>query len=1018
MTKGQYLKQISSIFLCFAVSSGAANTVWAEDASDPAAELRLIGNARQLTFEGRRAGEGYFSQDGRRMVFQSERDPANPFFQIFLLDLETGDVERVSPGHGKTTCAWIHPDDRRVLFASTHEDVQAEEKQQQELETRAAGKERRYSWDYDENFDLYVYDRETKSYRNLTQTLGYDAEGCYSPDGSKIVFASNRSAYAEPLDEKRKALFEIDKATFNEIYICDADGSNVQRLTHTFGYDGGPFFSPDGQRICWRRFSTDGATAEIMTMNIDGSDQRQLTNLGAMSWAPFYHPSGEYLIFTTNKHGFANFELYLVDVEGQHEPVRVTYTDGFDGLPTFSPDGNQLAWTSNRTSNQQSQIFLATWNHDEALQLLRGTSGDSDVTGDSSRQVATASLQSTTEDFSPDDILKHVDYLCRQELQGRLTGSPGEKQATAYVAAYLDGLGFQPAGDDGGWFQEFEFTSGVALGDNNELNWGADGYQVDVDWRPLAFSKTGAVDAAEVVFAGYGIVAPKDEDEDNEAGAEYDSYVHLDVKDKWVMVFRYMPDDISAERRQHLSRYSHPRFKAMVARDRGARGLIIVSGPRSKVKQQLLPLRFDGSLAGASLPVISVTDRLAEQWLAAADKQLDRLQARLDTGEPVMGVAIPDHLLSATISIQRVKKQGRNVLGRLPVNDGQMSEQLVMVGAHIDHLGRGGGGSSLAKEDEANQIHVGADDNASGVAAILEMAQYLAASKRGGNFSPRRDVIFAAWSGEELGLLGSSHFAKRLAELQVTTPAQPADHADAGPREDSDGPSDNAKQANSLYPGIAACINLDMVGRLEKKLVLQGIGSSPTWSSVIERRNVPVGLPITLQQDSYVPSDASTFFSRGVPSLTAFTGSHSEYHTPRDTPDKLNYDGAAQIARLMALIVRELAESEDAPQFVPQLASESNRPRARMRAYLGTIPDYAEADVSGVMLSGVSGGGPAGKAGVQGGDVIVELAGKKIENIYDYTYAIEALKIGDPVKMVVLRNDKRVTLEVTPGSRD
>lgn len=391
-----------------------AVTAKADEPADPAAELQLIRNARQLTFEGRRSGEGYFSQDGRWMVFQSERDPANPFFQIFLLNMETGDVERISPGSGKTTCAWIHPDGKQLLFASTHEDTAAKQKQQQELKARAAGEEKRYAWDYDEAFDLFIFDRERKSYRNLTSTLGYDAEGCFSPDGSKIVFASNRSAYEQPLSEKQKALFEHDKSVFAEIYSCAADGTNVKRLTNAIGYDGGPFFSPDGQRICWRRFSTDGATAEIMTMNIDGSDQRQLTNLGAMSWAPFYHPSGEYLIFTTNKHGFANFELYLVDVAGQHEPVRVTYTDGFDGLPTFSPDGNQLAWTSNRTSNQQSQIFLATWNHDEALRLLRGTSGDSDVTGDSSRQVATASLQSTTEDFSPDDILKHVDYLCRQ----------------------------------------------------------------------------------------------------------------------------------------------------------------------------------------------------------------------------------------------------------------------------------------------------------------------------------------------------------------------------------------------------------------------------------------------------------------------------------------------------------------------------------------------------------------------------------------------------------------------------
>ena len=150
----------------------------------------------------------------------------------------------------------------------------------------------------------------------------------------------------------------------------DADGKNVRRLTTEPGYDGGPFFSPDGTRICWRRFSPNGATAEVWTMKVDGSDKRQLTRMGAMSWAPFYHPSGQYLIFTTNRHGFANFELYLIDVEGKSTPVRVTYTKGFDGLPAFTPDGKQLAWTSNRTDSGQSQLFLANWNHERARELL------------------------------------------------------------------------------------------------------------------------------------------------------------------------------------------------------------------------------------------------------------------------------------------------------------------------------------------------------------------------------------------------------------------------------------------------------------------------------------------------------------------------------------------------------------------------------------------------------------------------------------------------------------------------
>ena len=222
----------------------------ANDKSDAANESRWLSNERQLTFEGRRAGEGYFSRDGRRMVFQSEREPGNPFFQIYLLDFETGDVDRVSPGQGKTTCAWIHPNGESVLYASTQDDKAAQDKQTAELELRASGKERRYSWDYDETYELYAYDLAGKTYKRLTNATGYDAEASWSPDGSKIVFASNRRAYERDLTNRETERFKIDPAYMIDLYIMDADGSNIKRLTESPGYDGGPFFSPDGQQIC------------------------------------------------------------------------------------------------------------------------------------------------------------------------------------------------------------------------------------------------------------------------------------------------------------------------------------------------------------------------------------------------------------------------------------------------------------------------------------------------------------------------------------------------------------------------------------------------------------------------------------------------------------------------------------------------------------------------------------------------------------------------------------------------
>ncbi len=1011
-------------FAFFAVLALTAQLTWAQRAeqkpqesakiSDEEVKLqaRLISDIRQVTLTGRRAGEGYFSADGKLMVFQSEREAGNPFYQIYLMDRELGDIHRVSPGVGKTTCAWIHPDSKHILFASTQYDAQALEKQKAELEFRASGQSRRYSWDYDPTYELVEFDTKTQEYRRLTNVEGYDAEGSYSPDGKKICFASNRRAYSGELTAQEKKLFEQDQASAMDLYIMDADGSNVKRLTDTVGYDGGPFFSPDGKQICWRRFSENGATAEIMLMNVDGSNQRAVTKLGAMSWAPFFHPSGEYLIFTTNLHGFDNFELYMVDVEGKSEPKRVTYRPSFDGLPVFTPDGKMLVWTSNGQSSQ-SQIFEAAWNHDEAKKLL----GLDDSNGGISVAAASQSATATADDITPADILRHVDYLCRPELGGRLTGTKGEKLATAYVAAYLEHLGLKPAGDNGTFFHEFEFVSDIKIGEDNLLKFGENSYKVDKDWRPLSFSRKGDVEPCELVFAGYGIVAPQADGQ-----PMYDSYVHLDVENKWVVCFRRMPANITPERRQYFSGFSHDRYKAMVARERGAKGIIFVSGPSSQFKTQLIPLRMDGSMGSSSLAAISVTDAVAAPWFKAVGEDLRSIQEQLDKGEMMMGFALEPGKMTANIDIDPVTNRGRNVLAVLPASENP-TDEMVVVGAHIDHLGSGTG-SSLAKENEQGQMHRGADDNASGVGCMLEVAQFLAHQKKQGRLAPKRDVLFAAWSGEELGLHGSACFTNDFAKLfpdRMAKLAQAAHATSAEKQAPTDGGSAAAAHAAGspaakLYPAIAAYLNMDMVGRLRENLILQGLGSSPYWTDVIEKRNAVVKLSLTLQQDCHLPTDATSFFVKGVPILAAFTGSHDEYHTPRDLPQLLNYEGASQIAKLMALIARDLVLADAAPEYQEQAAEPEMR--ANLTAYLGTVPDYSQTDVQGVKLSAVTKGAPAEKAGLQGADVIVELAGRKIENIYDYTYAIEALKIGEAVKVKAKRGDKVVEVEVTPTSRN
>lgn len=1059
-----------------------------ETADTPSIESQFIQNARQVTFEGKRAGEGYFSADGNLMVFQSERRQDNPFYQIYLLDFETGDQENISPGHGKTTCAWIHPKNDLVLFASTQNDPEAKAKQKAEIEFRESGQERRYSWDYDENYELFAYSRQTKSYTQLTKARGYDAEASYSPDGKLIAFASNRNGYNRELSEREKKMFGLDPAYMMDIFIMNSDGSNVRQLTDVPGYDGGPFFSPDGKSICWRRFSENGLRAEIMTMNIDGSNQRRITNMKAMSWAPFYHPSGEYLIFTTNKQGFKNFELYMVDAQGKSEPVRVTDTDGFDGLASFLPDGKRITWTSNRTPGQASQIFIGDWNHEAALTALKQSKPQSKLNSDADSdafETGTTSARQSSSDFRPADIVRHVKYLCRPALGGRMTGSAGERKAVSYVAAYFDYLGLEPAGENSSWFQRFSFPNGAKLNNDNHLTLSSDGkssdLEIDKDWRPLTFSGNVNVDPTEIVFAGYGIVAPaKGEFE------EYDSYVHLDVKDKWVLAFRFVPEDVSPAHRRHLQFYANLRKKAFYARSRGAKGLIIASGPTSQVRSQLVALVNDFSPSGSSIAAISVSDQVAAQLLASKQKDLAQLQKKLDSGEPMMGFNLAGGVsVAAKVSIEKITGVGRNVIGRLQAGD-KPSSEVVVVGAHIDHLGTGKSSSSLAKDTEKGAIHFGADDNASGVAAMLEIAEYLSNLKKKGKLPLKRDIIFAGWSGEELGLHGSKHFAKTFssgstteqtkstepqsdtprdsshdfnielnAESKLTLNDKPISQADlqkelefigksfpdfpitvkAAPSTDSTALAQvielankagiksisiakNSQPAATAEPSrsIVAALNMDMIGRLTDKLVLQGISSSPVWPKLIESKNAVVGLPVTLSDETDLPTDASSFYQIGVPILSAFTGSHRDYHTPRDTPEKLNYRDAARIARLMGLVTRSLVLAEDAPKFVKQASKKQQAGRGGMRAYLGTVPSYGE-DVTGVLLSDTTEGAPAQVAGVRGGDIIVELADAKIENIYDYTAILDTLKIGRETTIKVKRDGKILELKLTPQSR-
>lgn len=924
----------------------------------------LLGEASQLTLVGKRAGEGYFSADGKRLIFQSERRDDNPFYQIYVMDLTTGETRLLSPGSGKTTCSWLHPDGERFLFASTHDDPEAQQKQKDELEFRASGKTRRYSWDYDPTYEIYGGTlsgaADASKMKNLTQTRGYDAEGSYSPDGTLIAFASNRRAYEEELSEEEAKRLEIDPSYFIDLYVMNADGSKVRRITDTPGYDGGPFFSPDGTRITWRRFNPKGTQAEIWTAEIDGSDAKQLTQLGAMSWAPFYHPSGDYLIFTTNKHGYGNFELYLVDARGAHAPVRVTEVEGFDGLPVFTPSGDELYWTSNRAGDK-GQIFRAAWNDAEARRRL-------------GLPVNTAATERPAEPVPP-SLERDVAALVKPELEGRLTGTEGEEKAARWLAGRFRELGLEAP--EGGYVQEFDFVAGVELGGDSALRVNDEKVIPKKGFIPLAFSARGEFEPAPVVFAGYGIVAPQIDDQ-----AAYDSYGDLDVEGKWVMMFRYKPADLDEARARHLDRFSMLRLKATAARDRGAKGILIVTGPRPKVERQLVPLSSDATQAGSGLAALSLHDSVAQTILDGAGRSLAELQDELDSGDDVAAFEIPGCSVSAAVDLRDRDAKGRNVIGRLPGTDESLEP--LLIGAHYDGQGRGQTGNSLAGTEEEGQIHPGADDNASGVATLLEIARQLSAGER-----PKRTVIFAGWSGEELGLLGSAKWAEE--------------------RLGSPGKSERR---------LIAALNLDMVGRLRELLVLNGTGSSPVWLPWLEELNARYRLPLRVRASSYLPTDATSFYVRGVPILSAFTGAHGEYHTPRDRASLLSFEGMARTADLFAALSARLANAEALPEYVESEAPEDRGGRRRFRVYLGTIPDYTQEGENGVKLTGVKPGAPAEAAGLTSGDVIVELAGKPIETIYDYVYALEVLKPGEETTVTVIRDGEKRTLKIVPGSRD
>lgn len=572
-----------------------------------------------------------------------------------------------------------------------------------------------------------------------------------------------------------------------------------------------------------------------------------------------------------------------------------------------------------------------------------------------------------------------VEALASERLEGRLAGSAGERLAADVIVSHLQKIGAKPLPGQTDYRMPFEFTAGTRDGGSTmtvNRNGIADAtFTERRDVQALSFSDNAQVTGV-VVFAGYGLVVPESQD------VSYDSYATLDVKDKIVLVLRYFPEDTDQKTRASLARYADLRYKAMAARERGAKAMLVVAGPRSPNAGETIPMSFDTALAGSGIVAASLGGDVARAIFAAVpDKPIDAVQQSLDSGNPhVAGFAIPNLTVTIRAVVERERQTARNIAAYLPATTptANIEKPWVIVGAHYDHLGRGRNGSSLARAEEAGAIHFGADDNASGSAAVLAVGAAF------GRSPGRRNIVLTFWSGEEIGLLGSRAFA--------THPPIPIEQ-------------------------VAAYLNFDMVGRMQNnKLTVQAFGSSTAWPKLVEQGNAATGFDLQLQQDPYQPTDLSTFNLAGIPTLGFFTGVHADYHRPTDVAAKINYEDLDRIAEFGAAIARRLGDLEPAPQFVKVEQPAPTGGRAVVRVFTGTIPDYS-ADVKGLLLSGVAGGGPADQAGLQKGDVIIEIAGQSITNIYDYTYALESLKVGAAVKVVYMRGGERRETNLTPAAR-
>lgn len=554
------------------------------------------------------------------------------------------------------------------------------------------------------------------------------------------------------------------------------------------------------------------------------------------------------------------------------------------------------------------------------------------------------------------ELQEHIKYLSSDSLKGRLTGSQGDSLAAEYIKARLVSYGLVPLSGDG--LQRFKVTKRVIPGKSNSLSVNGTEYAIEKDFMPFAFSSNSGLEA-EVVFAGYGFNLNSD-------SLKWDDYKGIDVKGKWLMILRGEPENENTK--SPFLSFSADRDKALLAKDMGAAGLLMVSGPAFDAQDAFESLNMEGY--SVDIPVLRIKREVADIILSGSKNTVAILEKKLNETRKPFSFSTK-LTVKGDAEIVREMANTRNVVMLLPGEDEKLKDEYIILGAHFDHLGMGGPGSGSRALDTVG-IHHGADDNASGVALMLELAEKFAKTKG----SHKRSIICLSFSGEEEGLLGSKHF--------------------------TDDPGINMSRVNAM-------LNLDMVGRLNEtnNLQISGVGTATEFKHLIYTDTDTSAVKLTLSPEGYGPSDHSSFYGKNIPVLFYFTGAHMDYHTPMDTWDKINYEGMVKISGYIFNVAKDLASENTKLEFKeagPKI--ESARYNRRKGVTLGIMPDFAGVVKNGLRADFITPGKPAALGGMQKGDIITFINGKPVNNIQDYMFRMGQLKRGQTISIEVLRNDK------------